>query len=83
MWFLLLTFEMYVPVRTTLTWAGIYPGVVKYIYNSATLEAEFRNGVGSVPIRGNSASIGGWIEYPPSIQHRERSLTEYWDLTES
>ena len=28
---------------------------------SATLETEFRNGVGSLTVRGNSPSIGGWI----------------------
>ena len=29
--------------------------------NPATLEAKFRDGVGSVPVGGNSPSIGGWI----------------------
>ena len=29
--------------------------------NPATLEAEFRNGVGSIPVGGNSPSKGGWI----------------------
>ena len=37
------------------------PGVVACTCNPATLEAEFRNGVGSVPVEGNSPSIGGWI----------------------
>ena len=27
----------------------------------ATLEAEFKNGVDSIPVRGNSSSVGGWI----------------------
>ena len=27
--------------------------------NPATLDAEFRNGLGSIPVRGNSPSIGG------------------------
>ena len=36
-------------------------GVVACTCNPATLEAEFRNGVGSVPVGGNSPSIGGWI----------------------
>ena len=29
--------------------------------NPATLEAEFRDGVGSIPVGGNSPLIGGWI----------------------
>ena len=37
------------------------PGVMACTSNKAFLEAEFRNGVGSVPIGGNSSSIGGWI----------------------
>ena len=37
------------------------PGVVACTCNPATLEAEFRNGVGSIPVGGNSPSIGGWI----------------------
>ena len=36
-------------------------GVVARTCNPATLDAEFRNGVGSIPIGGNSPSIGGWI----------------------
>ena len=36
-------------------------GVVACTCNPATLEAEFRNGVGSLPVGGNSPSIGGWI----------------------
>ena len=38
---------------------SIQPGVVACTCNPATLEAEFRNGVGSVPVGGNSPSIGG------------------------
>ena len=37
------------------------PGVVACTCNPATLEAEFRNRVGSIPVGGNSPSIGGWI----------------------
>ena len=37
------------------------PGVVACTYNPVTLEAEFLNDVGSVPVGGNSPSIGGWI----------------------
>ena len=29
--------------------------------NPATLETKFRNGVGSIPVGGNSPSIGGWV----------------------
>ena len=29
--------------------------------NRGTLETEFGNGVGSIPVGGNSPSIGGWI----------------------
>ena len=47
----------------------IQPGVVACTCNPATLEAEFRNGVGSVPVGDNSPSIGGWIVWPPVIQH--------------
>ena len=45
------------------------PGAVACTYNPATLEAEFRNGVRSMPVGGNSPSIGGWIVWPPVIQH--------------
>ena len=34
------------------------PGVVACTYNPATSETEFRNGVGSIPLGGNSPSIG-------------------------
>ena len=41
------------------------PGVVaRYLVihgNSATLEVECRNGVGLIPVGGNSVSIGAWI----------------------
>ena len=37
------------------------PGVVACTCNPAALEAEFRNGVGSIPVGGNSPSLGGWI----------------------
>ena len=36
-------------------------GVVACTCNPATLEAEFRNDVGSIPVGGNNPSIGGWI----------------------
>ena len=35
--------------------------VVACTCNPATLEAEFRNGVVSIPVGGNSPSIGEWI----------------------
>ena len=37
------------------------PGAVACTCNPATLEAEFRNGVGSVQVEGNRPSISGWI----------------------
>ena len=48
---------------------NLIPGVVACTCNPAALEAEFRNSVGSVPVGGNSPSIGGWIVWPPVIQH--------------
>ena len=36
-------------------------GVVPCVCNLATLETEFCNGVGSVPVRGNNPLIGWWI----------------------
>ena len=45
------------------------PGVVECTYNLATLETEFRNGVDSIPVGDNSTLIGGWIVWPPVIQH--------------
>ena len=36
-------------------------GVVAFTCNPVTLEVEFRNGVGSVPVRCNSPLIGEWI----------------------
>ena len=35
--------------------------VVACTCNPATSEAEFRNGVGSISVGGNSPSIDGWI----------------------
>ena len=35
--------------------------VVACTCNPATLEAKFWNGVGLIPVGGNSPSIGGWI----------------------
>ena len=37
--------------------------------NKATLKAKFRNGVGSIPVGGNSPSVGGWIVWTLVIQH--------------
>ena len=44
-------------------------GVVACTCNPTTLEVEFRNGVGSIPVESNSPWIGGWIVRPPVIQH--------------
>ena len=57
-------------------------GVVTCTCNPATLVAVFRNGVSSIPFGVNSSSIGGWVLWPPVIQHYDRTLTKYWDLTE-
>ena len=37
------------------------PGVVACTCNLATLEVEFRNDVGSIPVGGSSPSLGRWI----------------------
>ena len=47
------------------------------------LEAEFRNGLGSIPVEGSSPSIGGWIMWAPVIQQKESNLTKYSDLIET
>ena len=44
---------------------------------AATLDAESWNDVGSIPVIGNSPSIGGKIVLSTVIQHKERSLTNY------
>ena len=38
-----------------------WPGVVTCTCNTATLETEFQNGVGSMSVGGSIPSIGGWI----------------------
>ena len=53
-----------------------------YTCNTATLEAEFGNGVGSIPVGGNNPSISWWIVGPLVILHKKRTLTKYWDLSE-
>ena len=40
---------------------AIKPGVVACTCHPATSVAKFRNGVGSIPVKGNSPSIYGWI----------------------
>ena len=59
------------------------PGVVACTYNPATLEVDFRNGVGPIPVEGNSTSLGGWIVWPPVVQHKEKDLTKNWNLIET
>ena len=51
--------------------------------NPATLEAKFWIGVGLILVGGKSSSIGRWVVWPPLIQHKERSVTKYWDPTEN
>ena len=40
--------------------------------NPTTLEAEYRNGVGSIPHEGNNLSLGGWVDckttYSPALE---------------
>ena len=43
--------------------------VVACTFNLATLDADFRNRVGSKPAGDTSPSIGGWILLPPVIQY--------------
>lgn len=51
--------------------------------NPATLEAKFRNSVGSIPVWVDSPSIDEWIVWPPAIviQDKDRILAKYWNLT--
>ena len=37
----------------------------------------------TIPVRGSSSSISGWIVRPPVIKHKERNLTKYCDQTEN
>ena len=53
------------------------------ICDPATSEGEFQNSVNSIPVEGYSPTIGGWITWLIVIQHKDRSLTKYWDLTET
>ena len=46
---------------------------------STVLQVEFRNGVGMVPIWGNSPSMEGWIVWEPLTQHKKKSMTKYCD----
>ena len=52
---------------------GMHPGVVECTCNLATLDAEFWNDVGSIPVGANS----------PVIQHKEKGLIKYWNLTDT
>ena len=61
----------------------VLSGVVACTCNPATLDAEFRNGVGSISVGGNGLLIGGWTVWQPVIQLKERSFTKYWDLDET
>ena len=47
--------------NSALKYIAKWPAVVACTCNAATLEAEFRNGVGLIPVGDNSPSIGGWI----------------------
>ena len=39
--------------------------------------------LGSVPAGDNGLSIGDWNVWPPVVQHKERLLTKYRDLTKT
>ena len=49
------------PTRFLKSYFLFESGIVACTCNSATLEAELRNSVGSIPVGGNSPSIGRWI----------------------
>ena len=56
--------------------------IVACTFNTATFEVNSKTvRVGSMPVGGNRPSVGGWIVWPPVIQHSERCQTKYWDLT--
>ena len=46
---------------TTNAFVTTLPGVVACTCNPGTLETEFRNSVGSIPVGGKIPLIGGWI----------------------
>ena len=59
----------------------------------AFLEAEFKNGMGSILVGGNIPTIDEWIAWPLIIQHMEKNLNtgaklrsdkepEYWGQVE-
>ena len=55
-----------------------------YWYQKLSVETgEFRNSVGLIPVKGKIPSVGGWIMWPPVIQHKERYLSKYWDQAET
>ena len=47
-------------------------GVMACTWNPANLEAEFWNGMSSIPVGGNGPLIDRWIVWPPKIQHKEK-----------
>ena len=51
----------------------IYPGVMACTCNPATLGAEFRRGLNSIPAVGNSPSIGEWIKRTTLIKRTEKT----------
>ena len=70
-------------VSSQSTWTIEFPiksGVVAYTYNSNTGS---RDRVGSKPVTDNNPAMGGWIVWPPVLQHKERNLTRLWDLAET
>ena len=43
----------------------IFKHLAEFTCNPVTLEAEFRIGVGSIPVEGKCPSIDGWIVWTP------------------
>ena len=56
--------------------------VVACASNPATLETEFRNSVGLIPVGTNSRLVGKWIVLPLVTLCKERNLIKYCDLAD-
>ena len=55
------SYKTFLKTKIVSTDLNTKPGVVACTCNPAALEVEFRNGVASIPVWGNSPLIGGWI----------------------
>ena len=58
-------------------------GVMACNCNPATLEAEFRNSVGSVPVGDNSPSIDRWLDCMTTCNSALGEESKYCDLPET